>query len=115
MNVLGMNNQDGSPIADEAHYLRQSINDIINTPLGSRIMRRNYGSNVMELIDSPINEYTLIQIQSYLASTLLFQEKNIALKKLTVQQKLEKLLVTLEGNYIQSGNTINLSDIQLMN
>ena len=110
-----MNRDNGSPIEDAAHYLKQSINDIINTPIGSRVMRRNYGSNVMEFIDSPINDYTLIQIQSYLANTLLFQEKNFALKKLTVQQKQEKLFVSIEGDYIPSGNTINLLDIQFMN
>lgn len=114
MKVLGMNRNDGSPLEDAIDYLKQSVSDLINTPIGSRVMRRNYGSNVMEFIDSPINAYTLAQMQAYLANTLLIQEKQIALKKLTVQQKQKELLVNIEGNYIPSGNPINLVDIQLM-
>ncbi|WP_402719017.1 hypothetical protein [Janthinobacterium rivuli] len=42
-------------------HLRQSITDILTTPIGSRI-RRRYGSEVPELIDPPLNSATQLRI-----------------------------------------------------
>lgn len=49
----GLGASDARAIAGEAH-LRQSIADILTTPLGSRVMRRDYGSRLFELIDRPV-------------------------------------------------------------
>ena len=35
-------------------HLVQSIGDILTTPLGSRVLRRSYGSELPDLIDQPI-------------------------------------------------------------
>jgi hypothetical protein len=32
-------------------HLKQSIIDILTTPIGSRVMRRDYGSRLFELVD----------------------------------------------------------------
>lgn len=37
----------------EAEHIAQSIADILSTPLGTRVMREDYGSLVPELIDHP--------------------------------------------------------------
>ena len=47
---LGMNRNSGMAIEDLDH-IRQSVSDILNTPVGSRVMRRNYGS-LIKLIES---------------------------------------------------------------
>ena len=39
---MGMNTQNGRSLT-ELDHLRQSIVDILNTPIGSRVMRRDYG------------------------------------------------------------------------
>ncbi|EPD7661448.1 hypothetical protein ACSD1U_003074 [Escherichia coli] len=46
----GMNNTSGKAITDIDH-LRQSVRDILLTPQGSRIARREYGSLLSALID----------------------------------------------------------------
>ena len=46
-----MNAQTGRAISGIEH-LRQSVRDILLTPVGSRAMRRDYGSRVLELLDS---------------------------------------------------------------
>ncbi|HGJ5879100.1 MAG TPA: baseplate assembly protein, partial [Arsenophonus nasoniae] len=43
MNALGMNRQTGRFISENAH-IAQSVQDILLTPVGSRVMRRDYGS-----------------------------------------------------------------------
>lgn len=50
----GMNNTSGKAITDIDH-LRQSVRDILLTPQGSRIARREYGSLLSALIDQPQN------------------------------------------------------------
>ena len=40
---LGMNRRDGLTVTDLEH-ISQSIGDILRTPVGSRVMRRDYGS-----------------------------------------------------------------------
>ncbi|NBO96416.1 MAG: phage baseplate protein, partial [Betaproteobacteria bacterium] len=41
--MLGINAQTGQPLAGIDH-LRQSIRDILTTRIGTRVMRRDYGS-----------------------------------------------------------------------
>ena len=52
--VQSMNNITGESIDGLAH-LKQSVNDILTTPIGSRVMRRDYGCGLVELLDSPID------------------------------------------------------------
>ncbi|MEX0633615.1 phage baseplate assembly protein V [Serratia ureilytica] len=52
---LGMNRGNGRAIADLEH-IRQSVSDILITPIGSRVMRRSYGSLLSELLDQPQND-----------------------------------------------------------
>lgn len=52
----GMNNTIGKVITDIDH-LRQSVRDILLTPQGSRIARREYGSLLSSLIDQPQNRH----------------------------------------------------------
>ena len=50
--MSGMNLNTGRAVADLDH-LRQSIRDILTTPIGTRLERRTYGSLVPDLIDHP--------------------------------------------------------------
>ncbi|MBM7357398.1 UNVERIFIED_ORG: phage baseplate assembly protein W [Enterobacter sp. JUb101] len=47
---LEMNSQTGLSIS-EADHIMQSVRDILVTPVGSRVMRREYGSLLSALID----------------------------------------------------------------
>lgn len=57
----GMNVQTGKRL-DGIDHIRQSVADIITTPIGSRVMRRDYGSLVPELLDMPMNDALLMQV-----------------------------------------------------
>ena len=58
-----MNRFTGERIGEIAH-IKQSIADILLTPIGSRIQRREYGSLIPLLIDRPINTTLLLQLAS---------------------------------------------------
>jgi phage baseplate assembly protein W len=55
-----MSRQNGVSIS-ELESIQQSIQDIVTTPLGSRIMRRDYGSIIPDLIDQPMSDVTQSQ------------------------------------------------------
>ncbi len=51
-------NPDGTGNLNDMEHLKQSVRDILITPLASRVMRREYGSLVPDLIDEPMNNTT---------------------------------------------------------
>ncbi len=54
MTTTGMSRTTGAPLSDEDH-IQQSVSDILSTPLGTRVMRRDYGSLLFDLSDMPMN------------------------------------------------------------
>lgn len=63
MNVTGMNASTGKPMEDMEHIV-QSIRDILTTRIGTRCMRRHYGSIVPELIDQPTHKATQLRLMA---------------------------------------------------
>ena len=51
----------GQPISETAHIF-ESIETILTTPIGSRVMRRDFGSHLPRLIGSPLNRSTITAI-----------------------------------------------------
>jgi len=51
-------------------HVKQSIEKILTTPIGSRIMRRDFGSQIPDLIDAPMNEKLLMSIFAFTAKAL---------------------------------------------
>lgn len=60
-------------------HIRQSIQDIIFTPLGSRVMRREYGSLVFKLLDQPFNDATRLQVMAATATAIETWEDRVQL------------------------------------
>jgi phage baseplate assembly protein W len=78
--MLGMDRNTGAPLDGTAH-LAQSIGDILTTPLGSRVMRRDYGSMLFDLIDQPLNPATRLLIFASTAIALRQWEPRIRLRR----------------------------------
>ena len=70
--------QSLSPVTDD--YIRRSVADILTTPIGSRVMRRDYGSYLPELIDQPMNELTRLRIFGATAMALMRWHRRCRLK-----------------------------------
>lgn len=77
----GMNRDSGATLDDIGH-LRQSIADILTTPIGSRVMRREYGSQVPDLIDQPDNGAIRVRLYAACATALLRWEPRLRLNTL---------------------------------
>lgn len=71
--MIGMNRQTGK-VCQGVDHLEQSIDDILGTPVGTRIGRRDYGSLVPAQLDQPNNELGRARIFAAAALALLRQE-----------------------------------------
>jgi len=80
-----MNARTGRAMTRIAHIC-QSLADILTTPIGSRLMRRTYGSEVPELIDQPLNGATVLRIYAATAYAVLRWERRIALTGVQLQR-----------------------------
>lgn len=84
---IGLNNQNGRNIADDEH-LAQSIKDILTTPIGSRVMRRDYGSYLFRLIDYCANEKGQILVVAAVADALMKWEPRIQIDRIQISSAL---------------------------
>ncbi|MNS25327.1 Lysozyme [compost metagenome] len=82
---LGMNSQTGLSIS-EADHIRQSVRDILVTPVGSRVMRREYGSLLSALIDQPQTPALRLQIMAACYSAIQKWEPRVSLSTITFER-----------------------------
>lgn len=96
--MRGMDATTGKTIEGEAH-LRQSIADILGTPLGSRLMRRDYGSLLPELIDAPFNDATRVRLFGACAGALMRWEQRLRLTRvgITAAERAGAFEIQIEG------------------
>lgn len=80
----GMNRNTGIGISDTEH-IRQSVHDILLTPVGSRVMRREYGSLLSALIDMPQNPALRLQIMVACYSAIQKWEPRIRLTAISFE------------------------------
>ena len=101
--MRGVNAENGGGIAGEAH-LRQSVRDILTTPLGSRVMRREYGSRLFDLVDAPMNAETVAAIVAASAEALDRWEPRYRVRRIAVAGGGGgRILVDLEGERVPEG------------
>lgn len=78
-----MDAHTGVAIDGDAH-LAQSIVRILTTPLGSRVMRRDFGSLLPELVDQPFNAATQVALFGATAMALMRWEPRIRLSRVQI-------------------------------
>ena len=98
--MIGMDRRTGLPLAGIAH-LRQSIEDILSTPLGSRRMRPEYGSQLRRYVDLPVNEGWKSAVQAEVARALGRWEPRLQLERVKVIAVIGgQVSMSLRGRYL---------------
>ena len=105
-----MTRETGGVLGDVAH-ISQSIADILTTRLGTRVMRREYGSLLPELVDQPFNDTTRIRVYAATAMALMSWEPRIRLSRVqflgsTLQGN---TVLDLDGTLVDSNEPLSLS------
>ncbi|MEC5345084.1 GPW/gp25 family protein [Brenneria populi] len=105
----GMSRDAGQTVNDLAH-IRQSVRDILITPIGSRVMRREYGSLLSALIDQPQTPAVKLQVMSACYMALLRWEPRIKLTGITLESSFDgALVVDITGVIANSNNAFSLN------
>lgn len=109
--MRGTDATTGKPLEGVAH-LRQSIRDILTTPLGSRVMRRTYGSRLFDLVDAPLNEQTIVDIYAATAEALLRWEPRLLVQRVQARSLAPASFeIDLEAVYQPTGQPVFLDGI----
>lgn len=114
--MIGTDATTGKAIDGLAH-LRQSIADILTTPIGSRVMRRTYGSLLMQLIDQPFTGATAVRLYASVAEALMRWEPRIRLTRVGLAGPAEgefTLTVDAVRTDVAAPNTVQQFSIPLI-
>ena len=98
-----MRNRTTGQRLDAVAHLRQSIGDILSTPIGSRVMRREYGSLVPALIDKPDNLATQTRFFVAAASALMRWEPRLKVDRMSIArdpERLGRISLEITGSYV---------------
>lgn len=105
---IGMSQRNGKAITDTDH-LRQSVRDILLTPQGSRIARREYGSLLSVLIGQPQNQALRLQIMSAVYMALNRWEPRLTLDSITISSNFDGSMVVDLAGQRNNGAPVSLS------
>ena len=99
----------GRSLQTEQQSIQQSLQDIITTPIGSRVMRREYGSLIFELLDQPINDALVLKCYSAIYTAVSTWENRINISQITASGvDGTGLVFDIEGVYKTTGQEMNL-------
>ncbi|MDM1022070.1 GPW/gp25 family protein [Acinetobacter sp. VNK23] len=104
-----MSRKNGRQLSEMDH-IKQSIEDILTTPLGSRLMRRDYGSIVPDLIDQPISDVLVLKLYSAIYTAITKFENRISIEQIYISDiQKHGLSIDLEAVYFITNQSINLN------
>lgn len=111
MSWRGLNKHTGMAISD-AEHIKQSIQDILTTPVGSRVMRRDYGSDLFELIDQPQDLALRLRLMAATVMALTAWEPRIRITHIDIQpaQTNGRLAVTLTAERADQNRSMIAED-----
>ena len=109
----GMSRATGQPLDGMAHVW-QSVGDILSTPKGTRVMRREYGSDLPRLVDRPINQSLLAAIRAETVDALARWEPRLRCEKVQLNE-VGRGFVTMDltFTYLPDGREVTLQDLRI--
>lgn len=107
----GMDAATGQPLSGIEH-LRQSLRDILTTPIGTRVMRRDYGSRLYELVDAPLNRGTIAELYAATAEAIRKWEPRFRLTSVQIASaEAGSVELDLTGVYLPDGVEVVIDGI----
>ncbi|WP_254683442.1 GPW/gp25 family protein [Phaeobacter piscinae] len=109
----GINASTGKPLSGLAH-LRQSVRDILTTPIGTRVMRRDYGSRLYRLVDAPMNDATRLDMMAATYEAIETWEPRLELDTVAVEMpEPGSVVISVFGQYLPTGEPVALDGIEV--
>lgn len=103
--MAGIRAADGQPLDGWGHVV-QSIGKILTTPVNTRVMRREFGSEVPDLIDRPMTPRVILAVYAAVANALDRWEPRYRLTHVQVEETAPegRLKLILVGTYYPRGH-----------
>jgi phage baseplate assembly protein W len=114
MTISGLHADTGQSISGLDH-LQQSITTILTTLIGTRPMRREFGSLVPLLIDQPDNGTTRVRLYSAVATALMrWEPDRLRLSSITLESTTPgQSAIVLAGTYIDPDGQQQLLNLRV--
>lgn len=105
-----MNRISGSSLGTIEH-IRQSIADVLMTRIGTRCMRREYGSQLPDLVDQPFNDATRLRVYAATVMALMRWEPRISISRVqfTGVSLQGAVVLQVEGTLVDNNEPQNIS------
>lgn len=91
--IRGMDRETGRYCTDKLAHIRQCLYDIFTTALHSRIMRRDYGSELFRAIDSPMHHAGRLRLVAALVDAASRYEPRVAILAAMIEVNRDGLVV----------------------
>jgi phage baseplate assembly protein W len=110
----GINASTGKALSG-ADHIKQSVRDILTTRIGTRVMRRDYGSRLPELVDNPMGELLRVELFAATAEALVRWEPRFRLDRVYLQDATSngRIVLALEGRILLNNEPIRLEGIEI--
>jgi len=109
--MIGTNDQTGQALGGRDHCA-QSVRKILQTPKGTRVMRRTFGSDLYALADRPMNTSTRMDLMHATAEALTLWEPRFKLTNFACSVNTNgEVVVDVTGNYLPDGKPLQVNGI----
>ena len=107
-------NQDTGKFITGLEHLRQSIKLILNTPIGSRVMLPEFGSEIIDLIDLPMTPTNELKFYAATIEAVERWEKRVQIQRVKIDKRSADgtLSLTIDGIYEE--REVTLLNIPIM-
>ncbi|EDW4531655.1 baseplate assembly protein [Salmonella enterica subsp. enterica] len=112
--MQGMNRSTGEVLAGIDH-ISQSIVDILTTPLGTRVMLPEYGSNLFNLVDNPTDPGLAMKIIMTSAGALAKWEPRIRVDSVNVTAiDVGKITILIIATDVETRRRLEFNNLELV-
>lgn len=109
--MTGMSATTGAALPTLDH-LRQSVRDILATPIGTRVMRREYGSAIFALADAPMDAVTVLDIIQATAGAIGRWEPRVRVERVEVSAAdAGRVQLDVDLRWLETGQPVRLEGI----
>jgi uncharacterized protein len=92
--------------------LRQSVSDVLETPIGTRPVSRLYGSRIFELIDQTMDESFVVEVYAAAADAIMTWVPDLQLERLEVVEVTESgIFFDVYGTDLLTGRGVYLERV----
>lgn len=112
--MAGMHRSYGTSL-DGMDHIVQSMTDIVATPIGTLVGRRDYGSRIPDLIDQPMTPANILRIFAATALALARWENRVRVRRigLAAGDRPGAALLTIEADRVGGGPSNRITRLVL--